>query len=75
MQWHEAGSDRDRVYRALRANAASALGETRAAAIEATLKRTADSIWTLARLEFRNDEKPGFFLGDLPSATDEDARR
>jgi hypothetical protein len=42
-----------------------AWGPERASAIEAILRRTSDSIWKLERLEFRSDDRPGFFLSDL----------
>ena len=60
-----AGGDREATYRRLRAEAASRWGETRAAAIEATLRRTADAVWRLDQLDFQNDERPAFYLADL----------
>jgi hypothetical protein len=61
----ESGRDREEAYRLLRRRAASAWGEARASAIEAALRRTADALWKLDRLEFESDDRPGFFLADL----------
>jgi hypothetical protein len=56
---------REAAFQALRADAASTWGPARAAAIETTLRRTADAIWQLSQLGLRSDDRPGFFLTDV----------
>jgi hypothetical protein len=57
---------REAVFRAMKDAAESRWGPARAAAIEATLRRTADAVWKLMQLDFQSDDRPGFFLADLP---------
>lgn len=55
-------SAREQTFQTLRSEVVRTWGETRAAAIEATLRRTADSVWKLSALQLSEKDTPGFFL-------------
>ncbi|MBI4219580.1 MAG: hypothetical protein HY682_05490 [Chloroflexi bacterium] len=59
--------DPDRWHAWLKARADEAWGESRAAAIETTLRRTSDALAKLDKAYFSADDRPGFFLTDFSS--------